>query len=715
DLDLLRYISTATRGMCVQGNREEELRRMFLRLFEEMAEPQTIPVREGRVLIDSAIREATFLILHDDAEQVRLNRPDGRVITAQNADADTPWYASTRFDLVTVQDPEAGNWEIFPSGDAGEHRVMVLTDLELQLDDLAPVVKPGASLSPLARLVSEGQTVANPELLSRLVMEGALSGRENLNFRLKDDGASMDRAPGDGWYGVHLTGPEKTGAYDIEIIARAPTLERRIVRHVAVIDRWFQAELGRETAKEGDVIPLKIWLIERELTNQSETEISFEAAVMRPDDIRRTVPVDPVSSTMYTVGLGDTSQTGVYQVTVIGTLKASGRPPVRHTAGPFQFHVVDDAAVAVATPHAERTPAPTPTPEVTQTPEPTHTPEPTQTAYTREADGQKDEGGMVLGLISIVLGVIVVGAGIFSFLKFKQAAPAEAASPSMEHLRKRASEIRNDEYDTAAASAPNVLDEEVLDEPPEEEHTSSMPEDLVEAPAEEENKQKAPEAPPSGEDVEIIPEAEPGSPESVSAEAVETPAGVEEEKVELNESEAELLNEIMGEAESATEEPAAEEETVAGAPGTAPAEESAGEELNSEQNDLLAEIMNETEGAEEEIPQDTASNLLASLEEEPEAPQEASGAEEGLSATEGDLLAEIMGETDDKEENESTGGEGENVAASQSEDDLLSEIMAETQGNTEEVEKTPNIPDESEDKSEQEVIDDILNDIEGMV
>ncbi len=721
DLQLLQYISSATDGMCVEGKRDDELRRMFLRLFEEMAEPQTIPVRDGNVLIDSSVREATFLILHEGYQgQVRLNRPDGQVLTSQNADADTPWFASDNFDLVTVSRPEAGNWSIVPKGNDGDHRVMVLTDLELQLEDLPPMLKPGADLALLTRLISNSQTVNAPEILSRLVMEGKLTGKESFAFRLRDNGISMDRVASDGWYGVEFSGPSAPGMYDIEIIARAPTLERRIVRHIAIVERWFQAELGHQTVKIGEVVPFKVWVLNRELTNQRGVDINFEAAVMRPDGIRRMMPIDPISSTLYTVGIGDTKTPGAYQVTVTGTMQTPDGAPVRHTLGPFKFHVVGQHNIAVATPdthHPSQTPEPHHTPESTpahDTPEPTvvaqHTPETPDTHDTPEESG----GSLLMGIISLLMGIIIIGGGVFGFWKYKNAASTvQAETPSMEHLRQRAEEIRNEDYDVAdSSSMPTVLEDESLSQPEAEPESADELENL--------DNLRASDEPPPGEDVEIIPEAEPGSPESLAAESVASILGENEgdesEDLNLSESEADLLNQIMnedsGEADAGVD--AAESETEGNASDTV---------LNNEQENLLAEIMNESDGgSSEEVAGDTASDLLAELgvddENESsagETPTETSDGNESLSSSESDLLAEIMGETGGDESDTETEAPPEETTT-QSEDDLLAEIMAETQDSDGGADKaTPEIPDESDSKSEQEIIDDILNDIEGMV
>jgi hypothetical protein len=142
------------------------LQRLFLRLFEEVAHPQTLPLDKGKVLIDASVTEATFLVTHLPAQNVRLTDPDGRVATQKDPPTSSTWFSTPR--------------------------------------------------------------------------------------------------------------------YDLEIVARAPTLERRLLLRLDVADAWFDVEIDREVLAPGEVLPLKVRVTNLDIARK-DPRIAFVASVRKPN------------------------------------------------------------------------------------------------------------------------------------------------------------------------------------------------------------------------------------------------------------------------------------------------------------------------------------------------------------------------------------------------------------------------------------------------
>lgn len=673
DRELLEYLSDASGGLCVQGDRDEELQKLFVRLFEEMAQPQFAPVENNRVMIDDSIEEATFLITHDvrEEDQVRLLSPDGTSLSRKATERldHVRWFSAPRYQLITVSGPDAGEWRVRPEKDNGEDRVIILTDVELELEEFQPLARGGERRWLLAALKSDGQVVRDPNLLGRLEMEARILGEYASILPLHDDGDHGDGEGGDGIFGGSFVTPRQLGTYDVEVLAKAPTLERRIIRKLSVVSRWFQIEVEREVVHPQEPLALKVYVEDKNLELEPGQHLEFKAAISHPDGRETVIPVVAVHGNLYTAVFEETYETGEYAVSVSGEIHDSSGLAAQQTQGPQAFHVKPKAEMEVAVPdvhsppsHQEaevHTPAPSPTPEVT--PAPTAAPQPAKS-------GNMGKILLFLLILLVLLGV----AGALLFFAFKGEGKGE--EESMEELRQRAATIMEEEAEQEApGKAPAVQEEPEGAE-------AETPKDL---------KPGEPEMVPEGADLIPLPEDEPADgeePEDGESEA--TSPEEEEEEEEMDGQQEELLAEILGEG-GGEEKPAAPEEEPAadGEPEPEPEEPEAPvaeepESMTSDQEDLLSEILGEDGG-------DAPEASVSEPEPEPEPPVEEAptpGAEDGgLSDSEADLLAEIMQEK--KEETEKKEG---------------------SKG-------TPTIPEEKDGKNDQDAIDDILKQIEGLM
>jgi uncharacterized protein (TIGR03503 family) len=728
DRNLLNYLAESTRGLCVQGDKDSELERLFLRLFEEIAQPQTIPVHDGKVLIDPSVREATFLVTHGKTGTlVTVTDPDAHPFKRDTAPQGMSWYSGTTYDIVTVANPQPGNWGITPLIASQNSRVMVLTDLELQVKDLPAFLPPGDILNVQAFLQSKGQVVATPEILRNLVVTGRLAGRSSVTFPMRDDGASQDGGAGDGLYGGNTPLPSDSGFYDVEIVATGPTFERRILRKVSVLNRWFSVDLENATLPSGQLAALKVRISDLEAIEKAGAKVAFEAVVQRPDQIRQNLSVDPVTPALYSVAFTDTAQPGEYRVTVTGRMTSAEGTSRDVTVGPLAIHVTA----------ASPSPAvPTSPPEVAAASTVAPVPEPEKEEAVRSA--LPWEIWVVVGILLAVVATLLV-------MLFRRR-PASEPIQSMERLRKRALEIREESDTPTTAASAQRPGRTVAENPP------------VDADAESVAHRRKVAPPPTG--VEIIPEPEVRTPLPeealdeqvlVAAEPVEA---VVDSGSEMSQEESDLLAEILGES--------ADLETKIGLPEVAvtakplafpsPPPQPASPQtpaLNEAQSSLLADIMEEVapdmveETKAQKLPSltDEESDLLADIMGEigglmqqgtPSAPPNQpvppplppSTQPSALSAEESALLADIVGDLDDLQAPPvapapspaaAVSNPPQSQTLSDAENDLLADILGGEEFPEKSLKTTPSIPDEKDKRSDQEIIDDILRDIEGLV
>jgi uncharacterized protein (TIGR03503 family) len=732
DRALLNYLSEATQGLCVQGDSDRELERLFLRLFEEIAQPQTVPVREGKVLLDAAVREATFLVTHGRAgTRVTVTDPDAREHGRESAVEGVSWYAGATYDIVTVSEPKPGTWSIEPGSASQNSRVLVLTDLELQVQDLPAFLAPGETLEVQAFLQSEGERVAEPDLLKNLVVTGRLTGRESETFPLRDDGTKPDEAPGDGFYGGRVSPTSESGFYDVEIIAAAPTFERRILRKVCVLNRWFSVDVEKDSIATGELAALKVRVSDLEAIEKAGAHLGFEAVVQRPDQTRKSLTVDPVTPSLYSVAFTDTAQPGEYRVTVMGRMTSADGAAQEVTVGPLAIHVAQVSVPATVENVATPPPVPVPTPMVV---EPAEKPLAPRSSIPWE--------------FWVVVGVLLASVGVLVVLLLRRR-PDREPIQSMERLRRRALEIREEsgEMEEAGEGASALSA-----------GGASAVRGSMGGAAEVESVARRRKVPPPPTGVEIIPEPEVKTPlpeESaaeellVAAEPPDLPMGGEE----MSQEESDLLAEILGESADLETKVGLPEIPVA-KPLTPPpaALPDAAPVLDEAQSSLLADIMEDVapdmveETKAQKLPAltDEESDLLADIMGEigdlmqggtapstvpgTPAPPPASvpSVPASLSEEESVLLADIVGDLEAMQsppppaafpQMEAAPQPQERAAGglSDAENDLLADILGTDDFPEKSLETTPKIPDEKDKRSDQEIIDDILRDIEGLV
>ncbi|MFQ5488733.1 MAG: VWA domain-containing protein, partial [Gammaproteobacteria bacterium] len=127
---LLRQLATASGGRYEKAS-ADGLERIFFHLFEEAAEPETLPLVDNTVLVDDSIEELTLLIFHRPAAPpTRLTTPHGIDFGAERLPPNVRWHHEERYDLITIDQPMAGTWRVTADTDP-DNRVMVVTDLNV--------------------------------------------------------------------------------------------------------------------------------------------------------------------------------------------------------------------------------------------------------------------------------------------------------------------------------------------------------------------------------------------------------------------------------------------------------------------------------------------------------------------------------------------------------------------------------------------------------
>jgi hypothetical protein len=171
DIDLLQQVADGTGGLATVAETPEDLLRAFLGALDRIVPGELVPLEDKRFTIDGSVEEFTALVFHgpDDSAPV-LIAPDGQRYSLADK-ASLPegvrWEHQPRYDLITVTDPEAGQWRI--EGRVGvDSRITVVSDLALVSRPLPATLYRGFGYSLSASLVDGARDVDEQDFLATL-------------------------------------------------------------------------------------------------------------------------------------------------------------------------------------------------------------------------------------------------------------------------------------------------------------------------------------------------------------------------------------------------------------------------------------------------------------------------------------------------------------------------------------------------------------------
>lgn len=221
DVALLQEMAERTGGSFEQVDSAEALQRVFLRMFERSVARAGLPLIGNRFRIDEAVRELTVLAFRrDGAAPTRLVPPAGEPFGAGEAPDAVRWYGESGYDLITIDAPATGEWQLLAPADP-DNRALIVTDLALRIAELPDSLPHGQRLTVKMSLESGGDAIRREELLSLV----------DVRLRQHSDGEAprewlLARSESDGSYAITLERTLSPGEHELIARASAKTFER---------------------------------------------------------------------------------------------------------------------------------------------------------------------------------------------------------------------------------------------------------------------------------------------------------------------------------------------------------------------------------------------------------------------------------------------------------------------------------------------------------
>ena len=169
DQKLLQEIADATDGRYALAASDDVLHKVFSKIFEQTKEPNMLPLNENAFVVDSSIKEITIIANKEsDKSKIFLQTPSGKKINSTFKTATMKWFVSTSFDMITIKNPEEGDWKILFSDD--DNRAYIVADVKLRTQFELNTESYNPELIIKAWFEKDEETEANQDLLNNMTV-----------------------------------------------------------------------------------------------------------------------------------------------------------------------------------------------------------------------------------------------------------------------------------------------------------------------------------------------------------------------------------------------------------------------------------------------------------------------------------------------------------------------------------------------------------------
>ena len=242
--DLYKPLVDATGGEVYQVVRGSDLKRAFSSIFALLHKTELLPIVGNKVVLDESISKATVILpKKKKTDRNKIVTPGERVLGAKTKYPGVEWKSFAEYDLVRIENPEAGAWRIRQPPGADEvvgHINESGIRLEVQFEPRQPMVN---GLTVLKAYLADGEGVIDAySKLKHLVIEAEVtdpSGRMK-PFRLerRTDGVFSSKVPN-----------ELSGYHQVKLTAFSPELQRQRKLSYLVDPACFKGQMDADLRK----------------------------------------------------------------------------------------------------------------------------------------------------------------------------------------------------------------------------------------------------------------------------------------------------------------------------------------------------------------------------------------------------------------------------------------------------------------------------------
>lgn len=349
DSELMKKLSIATDGVYAVADSADELMSTFLRIFDQAVPAERVPLDENGFLVDASIKEFTALIFRNaEVPATIITAPDGREYSGTDPQHSVNWYRTDKYDLITVQQPVAGQWKIKTEMAPGS-RVTVVSNLQLVVAPLKSNITPGQPLALTYSFQENNQTITNQDFLKLLSGKALIATSDSPEVTTVD----LSSAAADGVFHHELNGFDKSGEYNINIVIDGKTFKREFVHHLNITDSFFKLEKRQEEAAGGKTYAYTL-TANTEMVDMEHTSVT--AVIQNSKDNNLSKQLNMIGKSHWEFSFSPV-QAARYDISLKVEGKQLDGSPLSETIKADQFYFPDEATVLAAEQPASETAA----------------------------------------------------------------------------------------------------------------------------------------------------------------------------------------------------------------------------------------------------------------------------------------------------------------------------------------------------------------------
>jgi hypothetical protein len=237
DEELLQRLSSQSGGQFAIAESADELSKIFLQTLTNIVPATEVAIENNQFNIDASIDEFTALVFHSQsAPATQLILPDNSLIDANSSASNVRWYSGSDYDLVTINNPMQGTWQIKADEDEA-NRVSIVSNLSIALSQLPGSIDQGRSTDVTLDVLQQGNIVSDTAFLNLLdvgitLTDVATTETTSPDLISNQDGSYQYRVPTD-----------RTGNFALQADVKSPTFDRR-VKTQFTINSLFSSDIN---------------------------------------------------------------------------------------------------------------------------------------------------------------------------------------------------------------------------------------------------------------------------------------------------------------------------------------------------------------------------------------------------------------------------------------------------------------------------------------
>lgn len=226
---------------------EQALQEHGFALLNDLPTKNQIPLFDNRFRVDNNVEEITLLLFRKrGSASAVLVRPDGSKIHFNTAEAQqVRWHDASSYDLIQIKNPMPGPWQaigrLLP-----ESRIMLLTEIRLQVDPLPANLMVGETVKISARLTNGDEPITAKDFNEVLALEVIFVSTNNAEYdnfgrgvvqvaQFRDDGKGYDERARDGVFTGEFQLRFVAGEWTPKYIVRTPLYTREVQQAPVVL------------------------------------------------------------------------------------------------------------------------------------------------------------------------------------------------------------------------------------------------------------------------------------------------------------------------------------------------------------------------------------------------------------------------------------------------------------------------------------------------